>query len=90
MAVTLVANIPAPTTVRADVQTGGTVRVNVTPPATRVTTTVTNIIRANIKDIGPKGEKGDSGGIFQGLTKITVGPIAPTGASEGDLWVDTS
>lgn len=34
--------------------------------------------------------KGDSGGIFSGLSKITVSATEPAGASEGDLWVDTS
>jgi hypothetical protein len=34
--------------------------------------------------------KGDSGGIFQGLTKITVSATEPVGAVAGDLWCDIS
>lgn len=34
--------------------------------------------------------KGDSGGIFSGLSKITVSATEPGGATAGDLWVDTS
>jgi hypothetical protein len=37
-----------------------------------------------------KGDKGDSGGVFSGLAKITVGTTEPTTPTIGDLWIDTN
>jgi hypothetical protein len=61
MATEIKANIVSPPTVKANVEVGGTVKVNVTAAVSRTTSAVQNIIRASIKDAGPKGEKGDTG-----------------------------